>query len=53
MRLFRTLFNLAALPLIVAKDIALAIPKSSCGQDPFEDTKAKCDDLDYSISEKL
>jgi hypothetical protein len=49
MRLFTTLFDLAKLPLVVAKDAVFAIPDSSLLQEPFADTRRLCEKLDDDL----
>ena len=50
MRLFTTLFDLAKLPLVIAKDTVCAIPDSCVLQEPFADTRRLCAKLDDDLS---
>jgi hypothetical protein len=51
-KIFKTLFNLAKLPLVVAADAITAIPDSA-GLDPlFERTRKVCDKIDDAIAEE-
>ena len=52
MKLFRTLFNLAALPVAIVVDVVTALPDASTGRGVFERTKDKCDDIDDSLEAK-
>ena len=50
MKLFRTMFNLAVLPVSIVKDVVMLLPDMSCGNDAFERTKEQCDAIDESLS---
>ena len=50
MKLFKTLFNLAKLPIIVAKDAVMVVPKIMVLEEPFRDTKRLCEEMDEDIS---
>ncbi len=52
MKLFKTLFNLAALPVSIAADVVTFLPDLSTGHDPFERTKSSCDKIDNALVEK-
>lgn len=51
MKLFKTLFNLAKLPLAVGADILTVIPDTSMLQPAFERTRKVCDSIDNSLAE--
>lgn len=53
MRFFKTLFNIAKLPVAIVVDAFVAIPESASLITPFERTRKLCDKIDDSISEKL
>ena len=50
MRLFTTLFEIVKLPLVVAKDVVVAIPDSAMGKEMFSDTREQCEKIDAEIS---
>lgn len=52
MRLFKTLFNLAKLPVVIAVDVVAAIPEAGCLMTPFERTRKVCDKIDDALTEK-
>ncbi len=49
MRLFSALFQIAKLPLVVAKDAICAIPDATILKEPFESTKAQCERIDREL----
>lgn len=52
MKLFKTLFNLAKLPLAIGADILTVIPDTSLLNPAFERTRKVCDKIDDAITEK-
>lgn len=49
MKLFKTLFNIAALPLCLAKDVVTALPDMSMGKEPMRSTKKQCEQIDEDL----
>lgn len=49
MKLFSALFNLAKLPLVVAKDVITAPADFSTLGEPFRSTKELCKELDSNL----
>lgn len=52
MRLFKTIFNVVKLPLVVAKDAVCALPDASMGKRIFSDSEKQCEKIDDSLSNK-
>jgi len=50
MRLFSALFNLAVLPVAIARDVVCLLPDLSCGIAPMSATKQTCENIDEEIS---
>jgi hypothetical protein len=52
MKLFKTLFNLAKLPVVIVADSVTAIPDSAMLMPTFERTRKVCDKIDDALTEK-
>ena len=52
MKLFRTLFNLASLPVAIVADVIMVVADAGTGEAIFYRTKDKCDDIDDSLHNK-
>lgn len=50
MKLFSTLFNLVALPVVVVKDVVTALPDVSTGRGAFRGTREHCEKIDEDLS---
>jgi hypothetical protein len=49
MRIFTALFDMAVLPIVIAKDVVMAMPDVMENEAPFQRTREQCMQIDSDL----